>query len=122
MASDNVFSVEYRASSPGFVRSVGHRVDDVVHAELVRFVGQVDWIVTAVAELPILRDVVVVVDDGEKAGFRVVVLEDTQEERSAPSPGVRVLLSTRVNILLIQSMATGFHAMIPMWKKSKLCL
>src|SRR5262245_99639 len=63
------------------VSSVCERVDDVVHAELIRFVGIADRRKARIRIFPVFRDVVVVVRDCEQPLRRVVVLEQTVEDR-----------------------------------------
>src|SRR5262249_25328763 len=60
---------------------VCHPVNDVVHAELVRFVRLVDRFESRVRPLPVLRDVGVVVDHHHDPLRRIVVLVDRPEYR-----------------------------------------
>src|ERR1041385_2016257 len=59
--------------------SAGHGVDDVVHAQLVRLVGEVDREEPGVREFPVLAHVEAVVDDRHHPLLRIVVLEDAVE-------------------------------------------
>src|SRR5262249_55926252 len=62
---------------------VCHPVNDVIHAEFVRFVRLVDGLEPRVGELPVLRDVRVEVHHHQQPLRRVVVLEDPAEDRPA---------------------------------------
>src|ERR1051325_1022977 len=59
--------------------SAGQGVDDVVHAQLVRLVGEVDREEPGVGEFPVLAHVEIIVDDRHHPLLRVVVLEDAVE-------------------------------------------
>ena len=61
------------------------RVYHVVDAQLIRFVGQIYRVVAVVAVLPVLGDVVVVIDDDLQAFRRVVPLVDPVPDRRQPA-------------------------------------
>src|SRR4029450_5095763 len=62
----------------GFGRiSMGHRVDDIVDAEFVSFIGMVDWIERMVRPLPVIPDVVVEIDHYLKA---FLLIENSVED------------------------------------------
>src|SRR5687768_3772253 len=63
------------------LRSVGHGVDQVVHHDLVRLVGNVDRGVGLVGKLHQLAEVAVVPRDGDEPLVRIVVLERPVELR-----------------------------------------
>src|SRR3954467_10160005 len=65
----------------GTFRLVCHTVDDVVHAELVRFIRFIDWLEAGVRPFPELGNVGVVVDHHQDPLRRVVVLVDRAEDR-----------------------------------------
>src|SRR3954469_2572712 len=69
--------------------SMRHRIDDVVHAELVRLVREIHRRVAGVGPLPVLADVVVHVGDRDQPFLRVVVLEDAPVRRRQPAVGRR---------------------------------
>src|SRR5439155_293343 len=60
-----------------------HAVDDVVNAELIRFVGFVDRLESRVRPFPVFRDVGVVVHHHHHPLIRIVALEDRPERRCA---------------------------------------
>src|SRR4026209_1424017 len=61
--------------------SAGEGVDDVVHAELVGFVGEIDREVPLVGEFPVFAHVEVVIHHHQQAFLRIIVLEDPVELR-----------------------------------------
>src|SRR5207248_10125367 len=79
-------AIEYRFAMR---RSMRHAVDEVIDAELVRFVRLIDRAKAGARPLPELRHVGVVVDDDLQALVRVVVLEHAPEDRLAGVVGLR---------------------------------
>ena len=67
-------------------------VDQVIHAELVRLVGLIEWAQAAAGPLPELRDVGVVVDDGHQPLAAIVILEDALEDWIAVDVRLRELI------------------------------
>src|SRR5439155_24689873 len=60
-----------------------HQIDQVVHAELVGFIREIDRREAGIGPLPVLRHVVVVVGDDLQRLARVVVLRHAVERRGA---------------------------------------
>src|SRR5438093_689899 len=84
LSASAMSSGESRSTMLGVIvlSSMGHRVNDVVDSELVGFVCIADGREARVRELPVLRDVVVVVRDRDQAFGRVVVLEHPEVDRT----------------------------------------
>src|SRR5688572_14747704 len=57
-------------------------VNDVVDAQFVRFVGVGDRSEASIRKLPVFRNVVVVIRDGQKALGRIVLFEHAVEDRT----------------------------------------
>src|SRR5262249_10971631 len=78
---DSKVRVSVAGSTCASPLSVSQTVNDVVHAQLVRFVRFVDRLQPGVRPLPVLGDVGVVVDHHHDPLGRVVVLVDGAEDR-----------------------------------------
>src|SRR6185503_7953165 len=88
-APSYVVSAFRRTRVSGGPALMRHPVDDVVDAELVRFVRLIDRPQPDARPLPELRDVGVVVHDHLQPLARLVVLEDSEADGGAGIVGLR---------------------------------
>ena len=74
----------------------GQTVDEIVHAELVRLVREIDRVHARVGVLPVFTQVVVAVGDRDHPLLRIVVFEDPPIRR------LSVVRLEEVQVLLLQ--------------------